>query len=113
MCGLVGLLNFDQRFKREPAQKIVRDMAETMNYRGPDMDGYWASGDNLCHLGHKRLSIIDLSEAGRQPMLDETGRYVIVFNGEIYNFQELRDKLTDAGVQFRSRSDTEVLLKGY
>lgn len=113
MCGLVGLLNFDRRFEPEQAQKIVRDMAEAIHYRGPDMDGYWSSADNLCHLGHKRLSIIDLSEAGRQPMLDETGRYVIVFNGEIYNFHELRDKLTEAGVRFRSKSDTEVLLKGY
>jgi len=113
MCGLVGFLNFDRRFEPERAQQIVRDMAETMHYRGPDMDGYWASADNLCHLGHKRLSIIDLSEAGRQPMLDDSGRYVIVFNGEIYNFQELRDKLTGAGVTFRSKSDTEVLLKGY
>lgn len=113
MCGLAGFLNFDRRFEPEQAQQIVRDMAETMHYRGPDMDGYWASADNLCHLGHKRLSIIDLSEAGRQPMLDDSGRYVIVFNGEIYNFQELRDRLADAGVSFRSKSDTEVLLKGY
>lgn len=113
MCGLVGFLNFDRRFESERAQGIVRDMAEAMHYRGPDMDGYWASADNLCHLGHKRLSIIDLSEGGRQPMLDDSGRYVIVFNGEIYNFQELRDKLTEAGVAFRTKSDTEVLLKGY
>jgi asparagine synthase (glutamine-hydrolysing) len=113
MCGLVGLLNFDRRFEAEAGQKIVRDMAEAMHYRGPDMDGYWASGDNLCHLGHKRLSIIDLSEGGRQPMLDESGRYVIVFNGEIYNFHDLRDKLAESGVTFRSKSDTEVLLKGY
>ena len=113
MCGLVGFLNFDRRFEAPQAQQIVRSMAEAMNYRGPDMDGYWASGDNLCHLGHKRLSIIDLSEGGRQPMLDDSGRYVIVFNGEIYNFQELRDKLAETGVTFRSKSDTEVLLKGY
>ena len=113
MCGLVGFLNFDRRFEAEEAQKIVRDMAETIRYRGPDMDGYWASADNLCHLGHKRLSIIDLSEGGRQPMLDDTGRYVIAFNGEIYNFQELREKLAAAGISFRSKSDTEVLLKGY
>ena len=113
MCGLVGFLNFDRRFEAPQAQQIVRNMAEVMNYRGPDMDGYWASGDNLCHLGHKRLSIIDLSEGGRQPMLDETGRYVIVFNGEIYNFHDLRDKLAESGVVFRSKSDTEVLLKGY
>jgi asparagine synthase (glutamine-hydrolysing) len=113
MCGLVGFLNFDRRFKPEQAQQIVRGMAEAVHYRGPDMDGYWASGDNLCHLGHKRLSIIDLSEGGRQPMLDESGRYAIVFNGEIYNFLELRDKLEQAGVTFRTRTDTEVLLKGY
>ena len=113
MCGLVGFLNFDRRFEAPQAQQIVRSMAEVMNYRGPDMDGYWASSDNLCHLGHKRLSIIDLSEGGRQPMLDESGRYVIVFNGEIYNFHDLRDKLAESGVAFRSKSDTEVLLKGY
>lgn len=113
MCGLAGLLNFDRRFEAPQAQQIVRSMAEAMTYRGPDMDGYWASADNLCHLGHKRLSIIDLSEGGRQPMLDESGRYVIVFNGTIYNFHDLRDKLTEAGVAFRGKSDTEVLLKGY
>lgn len=113
MCGLVGFLNFDRRFESEEAQKIVRDMAETIRYRGPDMDGYWASADNVCHLGHKRLSIIDLSEGGRQPMQDDSGRYVIVFNGEIYNFKELRETLEQAGVSFRTQSDTEVLLKGY
>ena len=113
MSGLVGFLNFDRRFQPEQAQKIARDMAETMRYRGPDMDGYWASDDNHCHLGHKRLSVIDLSEGGRQPMLDDSGRYVIMLNGEIYNFHDLRDKLAEAGVSFRSKSDTEVLLKGY
>ncbi|MGH6891404.1 MAG: asparagine synthetase B family protein [Dongiaceae bacterium] len=113
MCGLAGFLNFDRRFDSGRAQQIVREMAEAMHYRGPDMEGYWASEDNRCHLGHKRLSIIDLSEAGRQPMLDDSGRYVIVFNGEIYNFQELRDKLAAAGVSFRTKTDTEVLLKGY
>ncbi len=113
MCGLVGFLNFDRRFDAESGQKIVREMAEAIHYRGPDMDGYWASEDNRCHLGHKRLSIIDLSEGGRQPMLDDSGRYVIVFNGEIYNFQELREKLEAAGIRFRTRTDTEVLLKGY
>jgi asparagine synthase (glutamine-hydrolysing) len=113
MCGLVGFLDFDRRFDPEQAQKIVRDMAEAMHYRGPDMDGYWASKDNHCQLGHKRLSVIDLSEGGRQPMVDESGRYVIVFNGEIYNFQDLRAKLEAGGARFRTKSDTEVLLQGY
>lgn len=113
MCGLVGLLDFGRRFAAGAGERIVRDMAAAMHYRGPDMDGYWSSPDQLCHLGHKRLSIIDLSPAGRQPMEDDTGRYVIVFNGEIYNFQDLRDELTAAGVAFHSKSDTEVLLKGY
>ena len=113
MCGLVGLLDFSRRFGAGEGERIARGMAAAIHYRGPDMDGYWSSADERCHLGHKRLSIIDLSPAGRQPMEDDSGRYVIVFNGEIYNFQELRDELVAAGVTFRSKSDTEVLLKGY
>lgn len=113
MCGLVGFLSFERPFPRERGERIVRDMAASLDYRGPDMDGYWSSANERCHLGHKRLAVIDLTEAGRQPMLDDTGRYVIVFNGEIYNFQALRDRLAGAGVTFRSKSDTEVLLKGY
>ncbi len=113
MCGLVGVLDLERRFAAGQGEHIVKDMAAAIHYRGPDMDGYWSSGDDLCHLGHKRLSIIDLSPAGRQPMADDSGRYVIVFNGEIYNFKELRDQLAQAGVSFRSKSDTEVLLKGY
>ena len=113
MCGLVGVLDLQRRFAVGQGEHIVKDMAAAIHYRGPDMDGYWSSADNLCHLGHKRLSIIDLSPAGRQPMADDSGRYVIVFNGEIYNFKELRDQLAATGVTFRSKSDTEVLLKGY
>ncbi|HNB28035.1 MAG TPA: asparagine synthase (glutamine-hydrolyzing) [Alphaproteobacteria bacterium] len=113
MCGLVGVLDLQRRFAAGQGEHIVKDMAAAIHYRGPDMDGYWSSADNLCHLGHKRLSIIDLSPAGRQPMADDSGRYVIVFNGEIYNFKELRDQLAATGVTFRSKSDTEVLLKGY
>ena len=113
MCGLVGFLSFERPFERERGQRIVREMAKALDYRGPDMDGYWSSPDERCHLGHKRLAVIDLTEAGRQPMLDDTGRYAIVFNGEIYNFQELRDRLAGAGIAFRTKSDTEVLLKGY
>ena len=113
MCGLVGVLDFERRFAAGEGEQVVKDMAAAIHYRGPDMDGYWSSADNLCHLGHKRLSIIDLSPAGRQPMADDSGRYVIVFNGEIYNFRELRDQLAATGTSFRSKSDTEVLLKGY
>ncbi|HEY1384057.1 MAG TPA: asparagine synthase (glutamine-hydrolyzing) [Dongiaceae bacterium] len=113
MCGLVGFLNFDRRFQPEQAQKIVRDMAETMHHRGPDMDGYWTSEDNHCLLGHKRLNVIGPGAGAGQPMLDDSGRYVIAVDGAIYNCEELRDKLTEAGVTVRTTSDAEVLLKGY
>ncbi|WP_374377218.1 asparagine synthase (glutamine-hydrolyzing) [Dongia sp.] len=113
MCGLVGFLNFDRRFAAAEAESITREMAASIRYRGPDMDGFWSSQDNLCHFGHKRLSIIDLTEDGRQPMLDDTGRYAITFNGEIYNYQTLREQLAAAGISFRTKTDTEVLLKGF
>ena len=95
MCGLVGFLNFDRRVRgARQAQETVRSMAEAMNYRGPDMDGYWASGDNLCHLGHKRLSIVDLSAAPATSRCCRVVRsLVLVFNGEIYNFRDIQSDL--------------------
>lgn len=82
-----------------------------MARRGPDGEGCY--GDDSAALGHRRLAIIDLSESGKQPMQDCTGRYVITFNGEIYNYRDLRRELELAGAKFRSRSDTEVILEGY
>jgi asparagine synthase (glutamine-hydrolysing) len=108
MCGIAGYLNLNGA----PADEtIVQSMAEMIRHRGPDDDGSYADGPVA--LGHRRLSIIDLTAAAKQPMTTEGGRYSIVYNGEIYNFRELRAELQGRGVTFRSRSDTEVLLKGF
>ena len=77
------------------------------------MEGIWQSDDGRCTLGHRRLSIIDLSDAGRQPMSDRSGRYHITFNGEIYNYRVLKLDLEVEGAQFRTNTDTEVLLEGF
>ena len=79
--------------------------------RGPDDQGFWADPNGHLYLGFRRLAILDTSPAGNQPMISSDGRSIIVFNGEIYNFLELRDLLEKAGVRFRSKSDTEVLLE--
>lgn len=88
-------------------------MRDSMVHRGPDDAGEWYSSDFRVGLAHRRLSIIDLSSAGHQPMLDENGHFCIVFNGEIYNFQDLRRELRGKGHIFRSESDTEVILTSY
>ena len=108
MCGLVGVVDL----RGEPvAHETVRRMSEAVAHRGPDGDGLWADGG--VGFGHRRLAIIDLSPSGRQPMLTPDGRHAIVYNGEIYNFQELRAELQGLGHAFISRSDTEVLLHAY
>ncbi len=108
MCGIVGLLELSGR----PADlEKVSAMASVLAYRGPDGKGAWCSGPVA--LGHRRLSIIDLSNRALQPMTNYDGTVHLVFNGEIYNFQELRGFLEKAGYVFRSQSDTEVLVYGY
>lgn len=108
MCGIAGI--FDTAGGR-PAPETVRAMARTLAHRGPDNEGVHVSGP--CALGHRRLSIIDLSEAGNQPMLSADGRYAMVYNGELYNFNELRTELEDLGCTFVSRSDSEVALQAF
>ena len=108
MCGITGFA--EKHHEAARARDIVRAMADLIVYRGPDGEGYFV--DDQVALGHRRLSIIDL-EGGRQPMFNEDGSLVVVFNGEIYNFQALREELTAAGHTFATRSDTEVLLHGY
>ncbi len=107
MCGLAGLLRTDGG--RADLDVVVR-MGEALRHRGPDGEGSFADGPLA--LAHRRLSIIDLSAAGSQPMRTPDGRYTIVYNGEIYNYRELRAELEREGWRFRSRSDTEVLLAG-
>src|SRR5882672_9101557 len=107
MCGIAGLVDF----KCAPEQPALRAMEQALIHRGPDEGAVWASGP--VGLVHRRLRIIDLSPAATQPMQNEDGQIRVVFNGEIYNFHELRDKLLKLGHTFRSRSDTEVLVHGY
>lgn len=105
MCGLVGILNFD----KEPVSPVVlRRMTDIIAHRGPDGEGSYI--DSELGLGHRRLAIIDLSPSGHQPMMSRDKRHIISYNGELYNFIELRVELESLGYQFRSRSDTEVLL---
>jgi len=109
MCGIVGVYS---KYSVVDRSLLVR-MRDTMTHRGPDDAGLWQSPNGQLGLAHRRLSIIDLSPAGHQPMADQTNRINIVFNGEIYNFQDLRLELESRGHIFRSHSDTEVLLEAY
>src|SRR5258706_12569203 len=88
-------------------------MRDTMSHRGPDDCGLWMAGDGVAGFGRRRLSIIDLSPGGHQPMADPSGRVHVSFNGEIYNFLELRSELEEKGHTFRTASDTEVILAAY
>jgi len=98
---------------REEVDALVARMNAAIAHRGPDAEGRWSDEKNRCHLGHRRLSVIDLSAAANQPMHDATGRYAVVFNGEIYNFKVIRKTLEDRGHVFRTQSDTEVLLQAF
>jgi asparagine synthase (glutamine-hydrolysing) len=111
MCGIAGIISLDP-------EKYIGQMLETVAHRGRDDNGNWVStefddaGRKIC-LGHRRLAIIDTSSAGHQPMLSPDGRYVITFNGEIYNFSELREQLRSLGHYFKTATDTEVLLAAF
>jgi len=104
MCGIVGLVT------KKEKENTIKLMSDRIKHRGPDGDGYFIDGDVA--LGHRRLSIIDLS-TGDQPMFNEDGSVVTVFNGEIYNYQELKEELIALGHDFKTKSDTEVLVHGY
>ena len=106
MCGLTGYLNL----AGDPASQIlVRRMTDAVAHRGPDGEGYWVEGQIA--LGHRRLAIIDLSDGGRQPMETPDGRYIMVYNGEMYNYLSLRSELQALGETFHSNSDSEVVLR--
>ncbi len=110
MCGIVGVVA--QPGKRVDPD-VLKRMTSCLTHRGPDGDGRWVSGDGRVGFGHRRLSVIDLSAAGRQPMVSASGRYVISYNGEVYNFSDLRKTLEAAGHRFHGHSDTEVMLAAF
>ena len=112
MCGIAGIFAYRPTARAVDREELVR-IRDHMTSRGPDGSGDWYSSDGRVGLGHRRLSIIDLSSRGAQPMQTADGRLVITFNGEIYNYQALRSKLEAKGYVFRSNSDTEVLLHLY
>jgi asparagine synthase (glutamine-hydrolysing) len=110
MCGIAGRWDVRHRLPAEEAAAAIRRMTRALAHRGPDDEGYYQDAEAGLDLGHRRLSILDLSPLGHQPMLSPGGRYVVVYNGEIYNFVELRRDLEAEGAVFRGHSDTEVVL---
>lgn len=103
MCGIVGTINSKKQYN-------IKNILGNMNHRGPDDNGYYEINDSS-FLGHTRLSILDTSNHGHQPMVSDCGNYVMVYNGEVYNHDELRVGLEKKGYDFHSSSDTEVILK--
>jgi asparagine synthase (glutamine-hydrolysing) len=112
MCGITGFFDPARDSSDQGLSSVVTDMATAIAHRGPDGHGIWTDDTSGFALGHRRLAIIDLSEDGGQPMTSANGRYVLAYNGEVYNFAELRLELETKGHSFRGHSDTEVVLAG-
>ena len=112
MCGIAGIV---ETSSNEPQinDQILKSMSDVIVHRGPDSEGQWISSDRKCGLSFRRLAIIDLSDAGNQPMTTSDGRYTIVFNGEIYNHAIIRKELQKRGYKYNSNSDTETILYGF
>jgi asparagine synthase (glutamine-hydrolysing) len=108
MCGIAGIVG-----RRQVNGAAVQAMTRLLEHRGPDGEGFWRSDDGRVVFGHRRLAIVDLSDAAAQPMHDVTGRFVLTYNGEIYNYIELRTELRALGARFATSSDTEVILEAY
>ena len=113
MCGIAGLIDLKRQLDGNKLALQAKYMADSIIHRGPDTGGQWTDSKSGVALGFRRLAIIDLTQKGHQPMLSGNKRYAVVFNGEIYNFQELRTELIEQGVAFNGMSDTEVMLEGF
>ncbi len=111
MCRIAGIIN--PSIPHQEILAMVKGMCKTLEHGGPDDEGIYENADENLALGHRRLSIIDISNGGHQPMLYEQGRYVISYNGELYNYKELKKELADAGAFFKTQSDTEVIVAAY
>jgi len=110
MCGIAGIWNLNNK---ELDYSVLKEFTDSIKHRGPDGSGYNLMNDNTLGFGHRRLSILDLSEAGKQPMFNADQSLVISYNGEVYNFLEIRKELESAGFEFKTDTDTEVILNAY
>ncbi len=110
MCGIAGVVDWRGGLPADRLHALAEAMASRLRHRGPDAGGVWSDPEAGVALGHRRLSILDLTEAGAQPMVSASGRHVITYNGEVYNFRDLAADLEAGGHRFRGHSDTEVLL---
>src|SRR5688500_4758139 len=120
MCGIAGAIRVidgrghgTSRPRGQNIPRLVEKISQAQHHRGPDGSGLWESSGQEVVFGHRRLAILDLSEAGAQPMVDGDSGCAVAFNGEIYNFREIRRDLEDVGEVFHSACDTEVVLKAY
>jgi len=113
MCGITGFWHIAGHQPAERMERLVAAMADSLAHRGPDDRGIWIDPDAAMAFGHRRLSIIDLSPAGHQPMISADGRFVMIYNGEVYSHEEIRPELEARGIMFRGRSDTEVILESF
>ena len=110
MCGITGFWSFGSQLAGLSFDRIAQEMADQLTSRGPDSSGVWWEKENHLAFGHRRLAIVDLTETGHQPMTSASGRFVITYNGEVYNAPELHESLSAKGYSFRGSSDTEVIL---
>ena len=111
MCRIAGLIN--PSMPVQAIEYLVREMCRVQKHGGPDNEGMYVQAENHLVLGHRRLSLIDLSASGNQPMAYDNGRYIISYNGELYNYPELKEILKKAGCSFNTGSDTEVILAAF
>ena len=119
MCGFAGFLIDDSlnsvisSLEKEQKHQLLDSMGKAIKHRGPDDSSYWLSEDGLCGLSHRRLSIVDLSPTGQQPMISQCQRYIIAYNGEVYNYRDIARQLHEENVELNGGSDTEVILEAF
>ena len=113
MCGFAGFIEFAPARSHDESARLIDQMTNRLTHRGPDDHGHWLNGSGSVALGHRRLSILDTSQHGHQPMASPCGRFVLAYNGEVYNHVELRRELLQSGATFQGQSDTETLVAGF
>ena len=113
MCGFAGFLELAPTRSLDATLRLINEMSNRLTHRGPDNHGHWVNESGTVALGHRRLSILDTSQHGHQPMTSPCGRFVLAYNGEVYNHLELRRELLNGGANFRGQSDTETIVTAF